>query len=140
MRATLAVIAGVLAGMVAMMAVSYLGDMLFPTPAVRAAGGPIEQATAAFANTPFQMRLCLVLAWFTGGLVAGVIAKLIVRDGRIAWTAIAILTVLTAINIFILPYPVWMEIANVLAPLVGGLIGNHLVTARAAEPVASAQS
>ena len=37
---------------------------------------------------------------------------------------------------FVLPYPVWMEIANVLAPLLGGLIGNHLVAARAtpAEP------
>jgi hypothetical protein len=140
MRATLAVIAGVLAGMVAMMAVAYVGDMLFPTPAARAAGGAIEQATSAFANTPLQMRLCLVLAWFVGGLIAGVVAKLIVRDGRIAWTAIAILTVLTAINIFILPYPVWMEIANVLAPLVGGLVGNHLVAARTETPEPGGES
>jgi hypothetical protein len=134
MRAVLAVIAGVLAGMAAMMCLAYLGEMMFPTVAARVSGGMIEQATAAFANTPLQMRLCLVLAWFIGGLVAGVVAKLIVRDGRIAWTAIAILTVLTAINIFVLPYPVWMEIANVLAPLLGGLVGNHLVAARAEEP------
>lgn len=138
MRGFLAVIAGVLAGMAAMMAVSYVGDMLFPTPAARAAGGAIEQATAAFANTPLQMRLCLVLAWFIGGMVAGVVAKLIVRDGRIAWTAIGILTALTAVNIFVLPYPVWMEIANVAAPLLGGLIGNHLVAARADEPLEAA--
>src|SRR5690242_7720681 len=114
MRAVLAVIAGVIAGMVVMMAVAYVGDMLFPTPAVRVPGGAIEQATAAFVNTPMQMRLCLVLAWFLGGLAAGAVAKLIARDGRIAWTAIAILTVLTAVNIFVLPYPVWMEIANVV--------------------------
>lgn len=140
MRATLAVIAGVLVGMAAMMAVAYVGDMLFPTPPMRASGGAIEQATAAFANTPLQMRLCLVLAWFIGGIVAGVVAKLIVRDGRIAWTAIAILTVLTAVNIFILPYPVWMEIANVLAPLLGGLVGNHLVSARTEAMAASIES
>jgi hypothetical protein len=140
MRAVLAVIAGVLAGMASMMAVSYVGEMMFPTVAVRVPGGMIEQATAAFANTPLQMRLCLVLAWFIGGLVAGIVAKLIVRDGRIAWTAVAILTVLTAINIFVLPYPVWMEIANVIAPLFGGLIGNHLVATRAEEPAPSTES
>jgi hypothetical protein len=140
MRAVLAVVAGVIAGMAAMMAVSFIGEMMFPTPAVRVPGGMIEQATAAFANTPLQMRLCLVLAWFIGGLVAGVVAKLIAHDGRIAWTAIAILTVLTAINIFVLPYPVWMEIANVLAPLLGGLIGNHLVAARAQEAAAGPEA
>lgn len=139
MRAILAVIAGVIAGMAAMMAVSYFGDMLFPTPPAQVAGGAIERATAAFANTPLQMRLCLVLAWFVGGAVAGIVAKLIVRDGRIAWTAIAILTALTAVNIFILPYPVWMEIANILAPLLGGLVGNHLVATRPDAPAPTAE-
>lgn len=140
MRATLAVIAGILAGMAAMMAVSYCGDLLFPTVAVRSPGGAIEQATAVFANAPMGLKLFLVLAWFVGGLVAGLLAKLIARDGRVAWVAIGILTALTAVNIFVLPFPVWMEIANVFAPLLGGLIGNHLIAARAdapeAEPVA----
>ena len=136
MRATLAVIAGILAGMAAMIAVSYAGDLLFPTMAMRAPGGAIEQATAVFANAPLGLKLFLVLAWFVGGLVAGLVAKLIARDGRIAWIAIGILTALTAVNIFVLPFPVWMEIANVLAPLLGGLIGNHLVAARADAPEA----
>lgn len=134
MRATLAVFGGILAGLAAMMVVSYVGDLLFPTMAVRAPGGAIEQASATLANAPTGLKLFLVLAWFTGGLVAGLVAKLIARDGRIAWVAIGILTALTAVNIFVLPFPVWMEIANVLAPLLGGLIGNHLVGARANAP------
>lgn len=133
MRAVLAVIAGVISGMATMMAVSFIGDMLFPTTAVPVPGGMIEQATAAMANVQMGLRLFLVLAWFTGGLVAGLVAKLIARDGRTAWIAIGVLTVLTAINIFVLPFPVWMEIANILMPLLGGLVGNHLVAARPIE-------
>ncbi|MGQ0661432.1 hypothetical protein [Sphingosinicella sp.] len=134
MRATLAVIAGILAGMAAMMAVSFVGSLAFPIVAPPTPGGAIEQATAAFAHAPMGLKLFYVLAWFVGGLVAGVVAKLIVPSGRIAWTAIAILTALTALNMFVLPYPVWMEIANVLAPLLGGLVGNHLIAARADAP------
>jgi hypothetical protein len=127
MRATLAVIAGILAGFAAMMAVSFAGSSLFPIVAPPTSGNPIEQATAAFSHASTALKLCYVLAWFVGGLVAAFVAKRIVPSGRVAWTAAAILTVLIAINMFILPYPVWMEIANIVAPLLGGLVGNHLV-------------
>ena len=135
MRATLAVIAGIVAGIAAMMAISFVGSALFPIVAPPAPGGAIEQATAAFTHAPTALKLFYVLAWFAGGLAAGLVAKLIVPSKRVGWTAVAILTVLTAINIFVLPYPVWMEIANIVAPLLGGLIGNHLVSDRA-EPAA----
>lgn len=131
MRATLAVIAGIFAGFAAMMAISFVGTQMFPLMAPRTSGDAIEQATAAFAHATMGLKLSLVIAWFVGGLVAAAVAKLIAPSGRVAWTAVAILTVLTAINIFILPYPVWMEIANVVMPLLGGLVGNHLVGARA---------
>lgn len=130
MRATLAVIAGILAGIVAMMAVSFAGSALFPIVAPLTPGGAIEQATAAFAHASTELKLFYVLAWFVGGLVASVVAKLVGGNGRIAWTAVGILTLLTAVNIIVLPYPVWMEIANVLMPVIGGLIGNHLVAER----------
>jgi hypothetical protein len=117
------------------MAVSFAGSALFPIVSPPVPGGAIEQATAAFAHASTALKLCYVLAWFVGGLVAAVVAKLIVPSGRIAWTAAAILTVLTAINIFVLPYPVWMEIANIVTPLLGGLVGNHLIGARAAQVV-----
>lgn len=130
MRGTLAVIAGIVSGMIAMMAVSFVGNLLFPIVAPPIAGNAIEQATVAFAYASTELKLCYVLAWFVGGLVAGLVAKRISGSGAATWTSIAILTVLTAVNMFVLPYPVWMEFANVLAPLLGGLMGNHLVEAR----------
>jgi hypothetical protein len=138
MRATLAVIAGILTGFAAMMAVSFAGSALFPIVAPPAPGGAIEQATAAFSHASTELKLCYVLAWFVGGLVAAAVAKLIAPSGRVAWTAAAILTVLTGINIFVLPYPVWMEIANIVTPLLGGLVGNHLIRARAEQVVEGA--
>lgn len=130
MRATLAVIAGIVAGIAAMMAISFIGSALFPIVAPPAPGNEIERATAAFSYASTELKLFYVLAWFVGGLAAGAIAKWIAPSGRIAWVAVAVLTVLIAANMFILPYPVWMEIATVMAPLLGGLVGNHLVRAR----------
>ena len=72
MRATLAVIAGILAGIAAMMAMSFVGSALFPIVAPPAPGGAIEQATAAFAHASTGAQAVLiVLAWFVGGLVGG---------------------------------------------------------------------
>lgn len=135
MRATLAVIAGIIGGIAVMMAVSFIGSALFPIVAPPAPGNEIERATAAFAHASTELQLFYVLAWFFGGLAAGAVAKWIAPSSRIAWVAVAVLTVLITANMFILPYPVWMEIATVVAPLLGGLTGNHLVGTQA-EPAA----
>jgi len=134
MRTALAVILGFLAGLTALVVTAYAGDRLFPTPAMRAAGGPIEQATAALANAPTGALVFIALSWLVGGLVAGAIGKWFSGKSAGAWGAVAVLTVLTVSNIFIAPFPVWLEIASVAAPLIGGLIGNHLAPARAAPP------
>ena len=39
-------------------------------------------------------------------------------------------------NLFVIPHPVWMQLSAVVAPLLGGVIANHLVRRRTDRPVA----
>jgi hypothetical protein len=124
------VIAGILAGILGIVAISYVGGILFPIVIDSRIEGAIEQANAALANAPLGATLFIALSWFVGGLVGGVVAKRIAGTGTACWTAVGLLTLLTVSNILLAPFPGWMQVASVVAPLLGGLIANHLVAAR----------
>lgn len=127
MRGFLGLIGGLVAGIIALLAIGYVGGMLFPIPIDPHIRDAIEQATAALPNAPLGAKLFIAASWFGAGLFAALVAKAISRSSAVAWSAVGILTVLTLANVFLAPFPAWMEIASVALPLVGGLIGNHLV-------------
>ena len=134
MRTALGVISGFLGGLAALFATAFIGDKLFPLPPTRAASGVIEQATAALANAPTGALLFIGLSWLLGGFAAGLIGKWLSGSQGAAWGAVALLTLLTGANMFLAPFPVWLAICSVAAPLIGGLIGSHLAPARAPTP------
>jgi len=142
MRAIVGVIGGIIAGIIALAAVSYLGGTFFPIPVDPGIRNPVEQAVSALPNAPTGALVFIVLSWFGAGLIGGLVAKLITRSDGPTWTVVGLLTLLIVANIFLAPFPVWMEFASVAAPLIGGLIGKHLVRGRAVaaaeEPVVAA--
>ena len=80
-------------------------------------------------------KLAMMVAWFGGGLVGALVAKLIARsglgglDGRRADRRLCRCSTSSSCRC-----PAWMQALSIAAPLLGGLIGNHLVeAARAAE-------
>jgi hypothetical protein len=132
MRAFAAIIAGIVAGVAALLGISFLGNLIFPVPVDATIRDPIEQAAAALPNAPAGLLAAFVLAWLLTGLVGAWVAKLISGSGAIAWTVAGLLTLLIVGNMFVMPFPGWMQIACVAAPLIGGLIGNHMARARVA--------
>jgi hypothetical protein len=137
MRAFLGALAGFFAGIAALLAIGFVGGMLYPISIDPHIEGTVEQAVAAISNAPLPSLLFITLSWFVGGLAAGLVAKLIARRPGAAWSAAGIVTLLTFANVFLAPFPVWMAIASVAAPLIGGLIGNHLVKSAAAPEAAT---
>jgi hypothetical protein len=137
MRAFLGALAGIVAGIAALLAIGFVGGMLFPISIDPQIRGTVEQAVAAVTNAPLASLLFIALSWFVGGLASGAVAKLIARGPGAAWTAVGLLTLLTFANVFLAPFPVWLEIASVAAPLIGGLIGIHLVKGGAAPEAAT---
>jgi len=84
-----------------------------------------------FAEMPIGAKIGLMGAWFGGALSGAAIAKLIARRGWAAWTVAGLIAAYVVANVFILPMPGWMQALSVLAPLLGGLVANHLVAGRA---------
>ena len=140
MRGVLAIIIGILAGFVAIVAVAYVGGLLFPST-TRIEGFTSEaarQLRETFPALPLGAKLVLILSWFAGALAGAMVAKKVAGRGWAAWTVAGFFAVYVLVTTMILPMPGWLQAIAVAAPLIGGLIGNHLVAERAHELVPAA--
>ena len=131
MRAVAGIVAGLIAGFVATILIGIVGiGMTFTPPAGMKAANPAV-VMEAFASMPTASKIALMVAWFGGGLVGAALAKLIARQSWAAWTVTLLIGAYVVLNSIVLPLPAWMQALSIAAPLVGGLIGNHLVRERA---------
>lgn len=136
MRAALAIIAGIVAGFAVMVAIALVGGSLFPGPRIEALNA--EAAAAALPSLPLGAKLTIALSWFGGTLAGAYAAKRIAGAAWAAWTVGGVLTAYVLLTLLVLPMPGWLQALGVVAPLLGALIGNHLVAARPVQPEAPA--
>jgi len=132
MRALLAIILGIVAGLVAQSAVDVLANWLYPASINNM--WDRAQIAAALAARPTNALLLGAAGYFLGGLVGGGVGKLIWRRAVAAWTPAGVLAAMALAIGFGFPVPAWAMFASFVAPLIGGLIANHLI-ATAADPV-----
>ena len=140
MRAIAGIIAGLIAGFAATILIGIVGvgATYSAPPGIEA--GDARQVFEAFAEMPEGPKIALMLAWCGGGVFGAMVAKRIVRAAWAAWTVAALIAVYVVLNVLVLPLPGWMQALSVAAPLLGGLLANHLVAGRdlAAEAEAEA--
>lgn len=133
MRAILGIVLGVIAGFVVAILIGIIGvGATASAPAGLDPSNP-RQVVEAFANMPQGAKIALMIAWFAGGFAGALVAKLVARAGWAAWTVAGLIAVYVILNVLVLPLPGWMQALSVAAPLLGGLIANHLIAARAPE-------
>ena len=137
MRAALAVIVGIVVGLVASTAIGMVIGLIFPVQ-IRMQGTGSEAAAAAFGALPTGLKIGIVLSWCGGALIGALLAKRIAGRGWAAWTVAGLFAVYVLLTVLMLPMPGWMQAVAVVAPLVGGLIANHLVRDRVIEPTMEA--
>jgi len=135
MRAVLGIVAGIVAGFAAMLVIAWIGELLFAGD-LRIDTRNAEAIAAAFPGLPTGAKVAIVLSWFGGGLIGAAVAKRVLGRAWAAWTITAVIALLVLFNVLIVPMPSWLQAIAVLAPLLGGLIANHLVADR--EPAAPA--
>ena len=131
MRLIGGILVGLIAGVLALMAISYLGDLLFPMTTEVDANDP-EQVTGAFSSAPLGAKLALLAALFGGAVVGGLVARRIAQLAAAAWPVAILFTLFGIAIIFFVTLPTWMQIALVIAPLLGGFIAGHGRARRAA--------
>jgi len=133
MRSVLGIIGGLVAGVVAIILVGMVGVGATFSPPAGLDPKDTRQVLEALGAAPVSTHLALMVAWFAGGLVGAWVGKLIARTGFAAWTVAALIAAYVLANVLVLPLPGWMQALWIAAPLLGGLVGNHLVRDQAAE-------
>ena len=140
MRAVGGIFAGLIVGLIATVLVGIVGVGATLSGPVNADISDPRQVVEAFANMGMGPNIALMTAWFVGGLAGALIAKLIARRSWVAWTVAILIALYVVLNMLVLPLPGWMQALSVIAPLIGGLIGNHLVGTGAAPAAPTADA
>lgn len=104
----LAVVAGLLAGMLSISAMEYIGHQIYPPPVLAADASP-EMIRNIAMTMPEGALLLIALAWAIGSLVGGFVAARIAGHPGMpkAFTVGGVLMFFGIINIVIIPHPAW---------------------------------
>ena len=135
MRRVLAVVAGLVAMFVIVIAVELLGPLFHPIPAGL---DPKDNAAlgAWVASAPFSAQAVIVAAWFLGALGGGWVARRLSGWVAAAWIVAFLDAALALTTLFRFEHPLWMQIGAVVAPALGGWLATRLgAGARAADPI-----
>ena len=117
LRAIGAIIAGLAAVFATVIILELIAVQLFPT-------------AAGAASMPVGAQIFVVVAWFMGAFVGAVVAGWIARAVWAVWVIAALVALCAIIAMFMIQHPVWMQIATVVAPFLGGIVAHHVVRSR----------
>ncbi len=131
MRAVFGIIAGLVVGYVVLIAIGVAG-----VGATYSVPGNVNvyssrQVVELMLSMPAGPKIALLVALFAGTLAGAALAKRISRRAWAAWTVTILYAVFAGLGVLPLPLAGWMQAVTVAAPLLGGLIGNHLVSGSA---------
>jgi hypothetical protein len=137
-RKIFAVVLGVIAAVVLIIAIEALGHSLYPLPA--SIDVTDTDAMKAYVTTlPVTALLIVMAAWIVATLVGGLLACFIARETPLIYSAIigGLVLLGTTINLMSLPHPLWFSITSVLAIIatifIAGQIGSSFVTTTAVD-------
>lgn len=114
------IIAGAIAAFAAVWLIELAGHLLFPLP-----GELDPRHPEALPSYPLVAKLIVVLAWFLGPPAGAWVARGFGGPRWASWAIALLVACGSVFNIIMVPYPAWMQIAAVGAPLLGGLAAAH---------------
>jgi hypothetical protein len=125
----LAVIAGIFAGSTVVYLLQKINESVFPLPADLDFSDPLI-VVKAIGEQPTGALLIIIASHLLGAVVASYIAAKIsennARRQALITGAIFIIAVVTSLTM--IPYPIWMYIADVSGAIIGTLLGIFLAT------------
>lgn len=125
---------GVLAGLAALIALVWISEAIshsiWPPPPGMNPADPAQLGTL-LDKMPLAAKIAVVVAWFLGAVAGAWVAHRVARWIAAGWIVVAIGIAFGVMTLFLIPHPLWMQIAAVVVPLLGGWIGLRLSVARA---------
>ena len=141
MRAIAATVAGLVAGFLILILIGVIG--LGATYSLPAGIDPYDtrQVLALIEAMPAAPKLALLVALFGGTLGGAAPARAISGRAWPGWTVTGLIALYVGLSILSLPLGGMEQALAIVAPVLGGLIGNHLgrggAAAREGESVAA---
>lgn len=134
-------IAGIVLGVVAAFAtvwgIDMIGHRLYPVPSDLDFRN-FEAVGAYIQSMPPSALAIVVGAWFAGALVGGLAAALVSGRRWTAWLIAGLVAVGGILNVLMIPHPALLQIAAVVAPLLGGLAASQIARSRLQPPPSAA--
>jgi len=124
----LAVVAGVLTGMIVIGIVEAIGHMVYPLPEGLDPYNT-DALKAYMADMPVGALLLVLLAWGSGSFIGGwATAMLASRSIRLFSIIVGVVLLAAGIyNMIMIPHPVWFMILGILIFIPAAYIGSLLV-------------
>jgi hypothetical protein len=128
MRTIIGMLAGIVVATLTISAVELVGHKAYPVPTSVDMRDPAV-VTSYIANAPAGALLTVVAGWFLGAAFGGWTARRLSHWPPAEWIVAGLIALGGIYSAAQIPAPVWMQVATVLAPALGGLAA-HLVSAR----------
>ncbi len=125
MRGLLAVILGVVVALAVQTGADWVANQFYPAAITDM--WDRGQISEAYAARPVGALLIGILGFFLAGLIGGYAGKRVAGRDWAAWVPAAVLALMALLIVFSFPIQTWAAFAMLIAPLIGGLIANHLV-------------
>ena len=129
LRKTLGAIAGAIIGVVVIMTIQALGHALFPAPMDINLSDP-DAIAVAMDRIPLASKLMVVIAWFAGPLIGGVVGGRLARARWASWIPGGLTGLGLVLNAFAIPHPLWMLIAGALGIAVATYLADRFSAPR----------
>lgn len=125
LRTILGIVAGVLVAFVVLMGLEMAGHAVMPPPPGLDPTDP-EDVKQMVASASMAAKAWVVFGWFGAVVAGGWVARRLSRKGWAGWVIAGLIVLGGVANIMMIPHPLWMQIAAVAAPLLGGWIVTRL--------------
>ncbi|MDB5677700.1 hypothetical protein [Sphingomonas bacterium] len=134
MNKVFGVIAGLAAAFVTIFAIEAIDTMLYPLPTVES-DDPAALAHI-IAAMPFFAKLLVVAGFLLGALFGAAVALRLSQWRPSGWIVAGIIAAGGLSTVITIPHPLWMQVASVAVPLIGGwLAERHFHRARPGDPL-----
>jgi hypothetical protein len=137
MRAIGGIIAGLIVGLLVTILVAIVALRFVLTVPSGLDPSDTNALLDTLARMPIGAQLTLALAWLAGALAGAWTARRISGRSWAAWVVTLLVTLYVLLNTLILPMVSWMQVVWIVAPLIGGLVGNHLARGHGAPAAAT---
>lgn len=125
LRLILAILAGLVVGILVIGVVEGAGHTIFPPPAGVNLTDPAQLKTA-MSQVPMGAKVAVLLGWFLGTLAGASTANLIAGRRRLAgWITAAVLFAFAVWTMATIPHPIWFMAAAALANLAATVLATQ---------------